>query len=437
MKSKNGTNLINSHQVNPVNFRWYLIAILPGSWAIFGSRWGSYLPREPIFLSDLLILLLILGTLFSKIKIVRKSRFTIYGIYFFLLLLKLLFSDWDNPLTLLRDFMPYFYIAMIPLVTWRIIPSNAAINKKMGRFLEYCIVAHVVWCLFSFYFPNLVMNFPEISYSQKIRVFSIRPDFDAAMVSVFIALVVFKRISVINLSVQKVFVILGTTYILLQENRASFISFSILILISIRYRLGQMDNLAKRISVRIVVLCCVGLSLVGISQLTIGQKFIGTSQLITTDSLSMEGAGTASARLAAWTQVTSYLNSSPKRFFFGVGFGSDYLQESGALRALVNSEAGSRTTPRQPHNYWLNTYARMGIFGLGILGVIFVQGLRMVITILRKPANYEINMLISSLIFIALIPIASLGVVLESPFGAITMTLALGLILVERERATR
>ncbi len=434
MKLRNGMNLLNSSKAIPVNFRWYLIAILPGCWAIFGSRWGSYLPREPIFLSDILILLLLVATLFSRIKVIRKSKFTIYVVYLFLLLSKLIFSNWDYPLTLLRDFIPYFYIAMAPLVAWRIIPSNVVISQKIGRFLEYCIVAHAAWCLFSFYLPNFVTILPQISSSQQIHVFSIRPDFDAAMVSVFIAMVVLKRISVINLSVQRIFAVLGSSYILLQDNRASFISFSILMLISIRYRLSRLDNVLKRASVRILVLSCVCLALIGISQLTIGQKFIGTTQLISKESSSMVGAGTASARLAAWTQVMNYLDSSPQRVFFGVGFGPDYLQDSGALRALVNSEVGSRTMPRQPHNYWLNTYARLGILGLGILGLIFAQCLRLAIRILRKPTDYGVEMLISSLIFIALIPVASLGVVLESPFGAIAMTLALGFMLVERER---
>jgi hypothetical protein len=298
--------------------------------------------------------------------------------------------------------------------------------------MEWCIVGHTLWTVISFYYPELIERLPLTNVTQEVHVFTIRADFDAAIMSVFIAMVIFGRINVINRRTQVFLVIFGSGFVLLQGNRASFISFSLLIFIALKFKFSVVVNYYAKGVLRILILFFAFLGILGISQLTIGEKFIGVTASLSNHQSELAGAGTASARIAAWTQVAQYINSSPARVWFGVGFGSDYMQDSGALRALVNAEQGARTLPRQPHNYWLNTYARLGIIGTGILLILLSQVLMIAAKILRRPNDFGNEQLMASLIFVSLIPVATFGVVLESPFGALALAMSNGFLLSER-----
>jgi len=429
--------LLNRNHIRRQNFSWYLIAILPGCWSIFGSRWGSYLPREPFFFNDLFISILVLSFVLSREKVIRKRKFTSFLIFFLYLVIKILFSSWDNVLLVLRDSIPYIYLVTAPLIAIRILTANARIVRQLGKFMEWCIVGHAAWTIFSYYFPGLIKGLPVVSNSQELHIFSIRADFDAAIMSVLIAMVIMGQISVIPIRLKIPLALLGSSYILLQGNRASFISFSILIFISLKYRLKKIKVFYAKAVATLIIVLLVSLGIVGISQLAIGERFVGATRGFSQGATEIAGSGTASARISAWNQVAQYVNSSPARIGFGIGFGTDYMQQSGALRALVNADQGSRTLPRQPHNYWLNTYARIGLLGMGILLILLTQTLKIVAKVLREPTRYGVETLMSSLIFAALIPVATFGVVLESPFGALSLAMAIAFMLAEREKAVQ
>lgn len=414
---------------------WYVIGIFPGIWAIIGSRWGSYLPREPFFLSDFLILVLILSTATSARERNRKKSFSLYSVFAWFLLLQLTLSNWTEPLIVLRDFIPYFYILISPLITLRMLNAPDKIMHKICLILEWSLTFHAVWTLISFFFPSFISALPVTSASQNINLFSIRPDFDALLISVFIALVILKKIHVIGSRMKYLIAFFGFIFIAMQNNRASFISLTFLVLLSIRIRLSQQARADRRLIFRIFILSLAAILVFVISQISIGHKFLGTFKFYSQESAYMTGAGTASARLEAWKMVIRYTNSSERNILLGVGFGTDYLQDSGALRALVNSTEGSRTKPRQPHNYWLNSYARMGIIGTSIICLIFYRGIRIAFKTLNNlSAHLDVNVM-ASLIIIGLIPIASLGVVLESPFGALAASLSLGILLRDHYKA--
>ena len=83
--------------------QWYFLGILPGAWAIVGSRWGSYLPSEPIFFSDLFIALLIISSIFSKSRLKRSVRFSLFVFLIFFLSFQLLIADWNQPITTIHQ----------------------------------------------------------------------------------------------------------------------------------------------------------------------------------------------------------------------------------------------------------------------------------------------------------------------------------------------
>jgi O-antigen ligase len=426
--------LIEIEQSQRQKRQWYFLGILPGAWAIVGSRWGSYLPSEPIFFSDLFIALLIISSIFSKSRVKRSVRFSLFVFLIFFLSFQLLIADWNQPITTLRDFMPYFYLAVAPIMALRFISANDEVQEAFGKVLEFCLVLHTLWCLSSFFIPKFSESLPLVNAAQGLHFFSIRPDFDASITSVFIAMVILGRINLISRKFQYFLIFFSIIYIFSQNNRASFISFAILLVIAIQGRLKLVRNIDQRAFMKLVVVTAFLISIIFIGQLSIGQKFLGTLNANSNNISAQAGAGTASARLEAWKNVFNYSNSNPRRIAIGSGFGTDYLQDSGALRAMVNSEAGSRTNPRHPHNYWINSYARLGLTGFLLIGLIIFSGLRMALKICKNPFGYRNATLFSALLLIGVIPIASLGVVLESPFGAIAMSMTLGFMLAEMNR---
>jgi O-antigen ligase len=171
-----------------------------------------------------------------------------------------------------------------------------------------------------------------------------------------------------------------------------------------------------------------------VSDTKVGRKFISTVSVFSEQngsSNNADGFGTANARIKSWNIVLSYMDADPAKQIFGVGFGPDFMTDSGALRALVASEEGSRALPRQPHNYALNTYARLGILGFTLYFLVFTSILRKSFENLDK--NDIDVMVLASLMFIALVPISLLGVVSESPFGAISMIFSLSVVLEKLE----
>jgi len=134
-------------------------------------------------------------------------------------------------------------------------------------------------------------------------------------------------------------------------------------------------------------------------------------------------SGTANARVHSWTALIGYLDRDPGRETLGVGFGPDYLEESGAsvlLLGTLNAEV------RSPHNYLLGTWARLGLVGVILFLGLLTAGLRLArLLAIRAPRVRDDDLL--AMLLVASIPvIAFVGVVLESPFGALPFFWATG-----------
>jgi O-antigen ligase len=150
-----------------------------------------------------------------------------------------------------------------------------------------------------------------------------------------------------------------------------------------------------------------------------------------------DATGTAHARLEAWRHTLRYTNAKTDRQLVGVGFGPNFLHESGAEALLVGQTKDGQpfySGVRAPHNFLLNTYARMGFVGLGIVLVAFGWVLAAAVRLMRR-SPLELDVMAVA-IFVAILIVAMFGVILESPFGAIPAFWAAGWILV-REQAAR
>jgi O-antigen ligase len=109
----------------------------------------------------------------------------------------------------------------------------------------------------------------------------------------------------------------------------------------------------------------------------------------------------------------------------GSGFGNDFLEESGTKAFL---EGTTYNNVRSPHNWFVGIYARMGVIGLGLIAAVVVQ---LVFIMWRNRVRIGSDPLLSmcALIILSILPVATLGVVLEAPFGAVPFFWAAGILM--------
>jgi len=134
-----------------------------------------------------------------------------------------------------------------------------------------------------------------------------------------------------------------------------------------------------------------------------------------------QASGTIEVRQFVWGVVTDYVTASTLRTSVGVGFGPDFIDDSGAAYAL---EGTTYKDVRSPHNYLLGAFARLGLIGACLAGLVMVAGAATALRHLTKPSGSVSVM--AALILLTFPLIAMLGVVLESPFGAIPYFWAVG-----------
>jgi O-antigen ligase len=157
-----------------------------------------------------------------------------------------------------------------------------------------------------------------------------------------------------------------------------------------------------------------------------GSKLLASIGIEVADnSLRQAALGTQHARAVTWRRVIDYTGESPMREATGVGFGPHFMIASRASVALLGSDAED---VRSPHNYLVGTYARLGLIGCALLGVVIVAMLAAIWRIRHIAAGDDLLMLamvIPPMILVA----ACFGVVLEAPFGAIPFFWFLGILL--------
>jgi hypothetical protein len=150
---------------------------------------------------------------------------------------------------------------------------------------------------------------------------------------------------------------------------------------------------------------------------------------------SSQAAGTVSVRKDVWEKVMAFTLHDYQRTAVGVGFGRDFIRESGSRPAL---EGSIYQNVRSPHNYLVGTFARLGVVGSLLAALVIGLGCSLALTALRRPSSPSV-LVLAALVAIAVPIVAMLGVVLESPFGALPYFWAVGELAradVDRRRST-
>ncbi len=339
--------------------------------------------------------------------------------------------------TALRDAAPYGYVVVALVAATRTVRRRPAM-QAFGS----ALVLHALWVLVARYLP-LPAWLPTLG---RTRVFEIRNDFDGTVCGLtavwFLYLAIARhrgpRVRAALLVAAAVNAVLVMTLL----SRAGLVAMLAAAAAVAACSVPKVVRRARASGLNTVVLSAAAVAVVVVG----GAVVLGTGtgeRLRSTFDLSQNGSaeggvasagGTSRARLQAYRYVTDYAFDSPGRAAFGVGFGPDYLTESGAAAIL---EGTTFTGVRAPHNFVLGTLARLGLVGVALQLLLVVVSTACAATALRKRSGSEVEAVLVLSLLVAL-PVAGLfGVIMESPFGAIPWFWAAGraVWLVRRERA--
>lgn len=146
-----------------------------------------------------------------------------------------------------------------------------------------------------------------------------------------------------------------------------------------------------------------------------------------------QASNTAEWRLAWWGALMDEVTSSPRTLLVGLGFGPD-------LAAIGEIQQSTARPVRSPHNIAMTLLGRTGVLGLGLWLALHAVWLR---TLLRgardtsrrvEPAAADWVLWLLAYA-VATLVVATFGVVLEGPYGAIPYFLVLGMGMRAAEQA--
>lgn len=419
--------------------------LLTGSLAVLliltFSRWGSTIGVGSLYLTDILIAaaLVYAGLNYRAIngpgsfRTIRTASLPpILLLFLAYVLVRFALSFANGPvLDWVRDAVPYLYSVMAVVAATSYATAGAARRARTAKVLTVGLAIHLVW-------TSIVQLTPLNSVYVTVPlvgapIFSPRPDIEAALNSVLAAvcvraLIVHPRYRVLAF----LGLALASVVVLAQGTRAGTLALIACLLVGsvLTYAgLGRLDG--RRVAMTLAAPAVLLVAVVVLPLTTPGQRIVATifpDQVTSASEAQQNAEGTANARRLTWSGVIGWTEDSTPRLFVGSGFGNNFLEQSQTLQYL---EGTDYTNVRSPHDYWIGSFARMGLVGLALLaGTVllgFVTLFRRRVAIAAEPTAF-----ISAMLMVAMIPVASLGVVLEAPFGAVPFFWGLGVVFAFR-----
>lgn len=404
------------------------------------TRWGSYVVPGPPYVGDIAILALLANRTFlvaagrSGVGVREGTVAVLGGALLTWTVIRLIFGE--HGVDAARDVAPYLYA----VVAFLVVPLGAGGEARVRKLITAALVFHLVWVTATVLLGRLP-GAPTLSWvlGGETYVFAIRPDASTFACGLLAALGVHRallgRSPVIHLLLAGWALTVSLAGLSARGSAiAILVQLAIVVALSpVRGRERARSNGAARartrradprIAVAILVLAVpIGLYAARESGVIQGipsgfdpeaaRPFEGTSRY----------AGTATARLRSWDHLAGWITDDPGRTVIGVGMGPNYYRDSGGLR-LLSTRQGDDV--RAPHNYWLNTWARLGLIGLVLVILLWVAALSLAVAIVSRPVALRDTDLLAILVAATLPITATFGVLLESPFGAIPYFWAVG-----------
>ncbi len=401
------------------------------------GRWGSHIgqPGGPVFVSDVVLAVALVQTAVAvrrrgaRLRDLGRAASTAH----LSLLLAAAFLAWvalrallgtDDlvaaPLSALRDLAPYAYM-VVALVAF-LLPVDG--GPPLRRLVYGALTVHVVWALGAPFLPGWPGEWPLLG---DAAVFTTRPDFDSAVFGVAVALALHDLLTPglvlrSRRSALLMAMVLANGYAISDSSTragllSALVSVGAVVLARVLPRPGSSSSptgwSARGVALGLAAMVLLG-GAVGLSPA--GQRIVESVRGDQGSAL-----GTLEAREYTWSGVTRYVLSDARRTAAGVGFGPDFVTDSGTSFALEGTEYQD---VRSPHNYLVGTLARLGVAGALLAGAMMVAAAGLGLRALRsRPDTVSV---LAALLVLALPVPALLGVILESPFGAIPYFWAIG-----------
>jgi hypothetical protein len=400
------------------------------------GRWGSYVsvPGTPVYVTDVVLLVALAQTI-VRLRLSGPSframgaKFTDGHIAFLLCLVLLAWTALravigigtvrSEPLIALRDLAPYGYcIAAVLAFVW------GPLRQRLPSALVYsALCAHVCWLLLARYLPGWPSHWLALGGAP---IFTARADFDATVLGIAVALALHRllfggrelrpwaRLALVG------FVVVNAYALTTMPSRAGLIASLVAIACTLLSWTAKIGRTPRRQSARrrrhaailVTLLAVVAVTAISPAGQRLQEGLRGDQGVAT---------GTVHARQAAWEAVERYVRADASRTAIGVGFGPNFLSDSGGEADL---EGTSYENVRSPHNYVLGTVARLGVAGGLIATALMVSAASLAIGLLRRTTDTPT--VFAGLIVLSLPVPALLGVILEAPFGALPYFWAIG-----------
>lgn len=401
------------------------------------GRWGSHIgvPGMPIFIADVGVAAALVQTVVvlrwhgSGLRAIGAAARTVH----LALLLTVALLGWavvrgiagiesfaSDPLSALRDVAPYGY-AVVGVAAF-LLPVTGGRRIRLAVYAG--LTVHLVWMVAAPWLPGWPRKWPELG---DAAIFTPRPDFDAAVLGVAVALALYDLLgrerpaSRWRTAALAVFAAANAAVLATSPTRAGLLSAlvaigTVLVVNALRSRrradrepwgrrrAGAATVLIAAAATAVIVLTPAGQRL--------GESFGGGES---------SALGTLQAREYTWSGVSRYIFADAVRTATGVGFGPDFITDSGTSFALEGTEYKD---VRSPHNYLLGTFARLGVAGGLLAAALVMSAAGLAVSTLRR--TIDTIAALAALLVLALPITALLGVVLESPFGAIPYFWAIG-----------
>jgi hypothetical protein len=400
------------------------------------SRWGSYLFPGPPYLADLTLGLLIVERMFAAATNRVRSGGTdgalglsIFGLLTWTVLVLL---AGEQTTIALRDAAPYLYAILVVIAA----PVSGVHATRAQGLLTAALVVHAAWVTAALLFPGLPEGTPSLGHSQT-RIFEIRADFDGVICGLLAGIGLHRAVHGRAIPVNLLLTGWGLALVFGLATRAGLIAvamqFGMLALVGLarpRVKKRTPDELSHphtphphrspmmdpRLVVAIIVLAIPAGAFLARNAASVERLATTVGEVSSTGSFETK-RDTTRARSRSWGHLVDWLGRDAERTLLGVGFGPDFVTESGAGALLVG--VGSPDEPRAPHNFLLNTWARLGMIGCLLVLAVMFAGARLAFAVARHaPELPDVDLL--AILLVVSVPVAGFfGVILESPFGAI------------------
>jgi O-antigen ligase len=406
-------------QYGPYAIALYLLAT---------TRWGSGLSLVggPPYLSDLVLVVLLIDRALAA----ATHRAVSTGVDLWVGTFATSLLAWSLILVAfgsisqnaLRDAAPYLYVVTVFLVR----PSPDSSERAVSRALMAALIFHAAWVTLAQLVPSLEASTPVVAAGTHLL--SLRPDIDSLVCGLLASFGLHRALAGRSPTYNLALAAWGAVLVFALYDRAGLLAFIVQIVVVILLspaRKRLVGNYDRRIVTAILVIV-IPIFLFEAVQSKPVQRLLLTVPSNSSSAEVQGSSGTANARINAWKALVRYLEEDPARDVRGVGFGPDFLQESGANVLLLGTAAAEQENVRAPHNYLLNTWARLGLVGLVVILVLLFTGWRLACLVAKRSHQIRDDDVLAMLLVASIPVVAAVGVVMESPFGAIPYFWALG-----------